>query len=179
MNESGREPDREPGSEPGRDFERDFERLKSQRAAYVARAPLGLASFDCFARAIGDTCAIYVDDAAARAAGYEQAIAPPTFVCETVQYSRREPDENGYIGHAWDFPMEGWQRVRGGNAYRFHQPAVASDVLHVEWSVESVRATSDSRGQPMWVVVQLALYRNQRGELLAENRETIVYRRSA
>lgn len=167
------------GNGSARSFERDFEALKSQRESYVAKTPLGLASFDYFARAIGDTCAIYVDNDAAREAGYDQAIAPPTFVCETVQYSTREPDGNGYIGHAWNFPMQGWQRVRGGNAYRFFQPAVASDVLHVDWCVESVRETNDSRGRSMWVVVQLAVYRNQHGELLAENRETIFYRRSA
>lgn len=158
--------------------QREFERLKAMRSSYVAKTPLGAASFDYFARAIGDTSAIYVDNDAARAAGYEQAIAPPTFVCETVQYSSREPDENGYIGHGWDLSVPGWHRVRGGNAYRFHRPAVAADVLHVDWSVETVRETRDSRGNRMWLVVSLARYRNQNGELLAENRETIFYRRA-
>lgn len=158
---------------------REFERLLGARATYRAKAPLGAAAFDYFARAIGDEAAIYVDDAAARAAGHAQAIAPPTFVCETVQYSERAPDENGYIGHNWDLPLEGWQRIRGGNAYRFHQPAVASDLLHVEWSVESVRETAGSRGERMVLVVSLAMYRNQRGELLAENRETLIYRKAA
>ena len=70
-------------------------------------------------------------------------------------------------------------RVRGGNAYRFHQPVVATDILHVDWSVESAQETNDSRGKPMWLVVSLSVYRNQHGHLLAENRETIFYRRSA
>ena len=157
---------------------KEFDALRSQRVSYRARAPLGAASIDYFARAVDDNAAIYVDTAAAIAAGYAEITAPPTFICETVQYSERAPDENGYIGHAWDLPLEGWRRVRGGNAYRFHWPAVASDVLHVDWSVESVRETTDSRGQLMVIVVSLALYRNQRGELLAENRETMIYRRS-
>jgi acyl dehydratase len=156
---------------------KEFERLLEQRATYRARAPLGTASFDYFARAISDGAEIYVDDAAARAAGYAEAIAPPTFICETVQYSNRAPDENGYIGHNWELPIQGWQRVRGGNAYRFHQPVVASDILHVEWSVESVRDTTGAQGGRMVVVVSLAMYRNQRGELLAENRETMIYRK--
>jgi acyl dehydratase len=74
--------------------------------------------------------------------------------------------------------VDGWQRIRGGNAYRFHQPVVASDILNVEWSVESVRDTTGSGGAKMAVVVSLAVYRNQRGELLAENRETMIYRKS-
>jgi acyl dehydratase len=157
---------------------KEFEGLLAQRATYRAKAPLGAASFDYFARAIGDDAAVYVEDAAAQAAGYKERIAPPTFVCETVQYSNRAADENGYIGHNWDLALDGWQRVRGGNAYRFHQLVVASDILDVEWTVESVRETSGSRGDHMVVVVSLALYRNQRGELLAENRETMIYRRS-
>jgi len=161
------------------EFERALEQLKTRRARYVAQAPLATSNFDYFARAIGDCCAIYVDDEAAREAGYAQAIAPPTFVCETVQYASGEPDENGYIGHAWELPMQGWHRVRGGNAYRFHQPAVAGDLLHVEWSVESVQGKQDSGGRPIWVVQSLAIYRNQRGALLAENRETMIYRRNA
>ena len=149
-----------------------------QRATYRAKVPLGAASFDYFARAVGDKAAIYMDANAAMAAGYKDIIAPPTFVCETVQYSDRAPDENGYIGHAWDLPLDGWRRVRGGNAYRLHQPVVASDVLRVDWEVESVRETNDSRGQLIVIVVSVATYRNQRDELLAENRETMIYRRS-
>lgn len=156
----------------------EFGHLLGQKASYRAKAPLGTASFDYFARAIGDAAQIYVDDAAARAAGYAEAIAPPTFVCETVQYSNRAPDENGYIGHNWEVAIEGWQRIRGGNAYRFHQPVVASDILHVEWSVESVRETTGAQGARMVVVVSLGVYRNQRGELLAENRETMILRKS-
>lgn len=158
---------------------KEFDALLSQRATYQAKVPLGAASFDYFARAVGDTAAIYVDADAAMAAGYKDIIAPPTFVCETVQYSDRAPDENGYIGHNWDLPFEGWRRVRGGNAYRLHQPVVASDVLRVDWEVESVRETKDSRGELMVIVISVATYRNQRNDLLAENRETMIYRRSA
>ena len=157
---------------------KEFEALKGQSATYQARAPLGAASFDYFARAVGDASAIYVDADAAIAAGYEGVVAPPTLVCETAQYSDRVPDENGYAGHNWEFPMDGWRRVRGGNAYRFHQPAVASDILCVKWEVESIKKTTDARGLPMVIVVSLATYYNQRGELLAENRETMMYRRS-
>ncbi|MCC7086255.1 MAG: MaoC family dehydratase N-terminal domain-containing protein [Pirellulales bacterium] len=155
-----------------------FETLLSLTATYRAKTPLGEASIHYFARAIGDDAEIYTDKAAAAAAGYEDIIAPPTFICETLQYSDRNPDENGYIGHSWDIPIEGWWRVRGGNRYRFYQPVFPSDVLRVEWTVQSVRETQDSGGKPIVVVIQVAAYFNQKQEKLAENFETIIYRRS-
>ena len=41
-----------------------------------------------------------------------------------------------------------------------------------------MRETAGSRGERMVLVVSLAVYRNQRGELLAENRETLIYRKA-
>lgn len=156
----------------------EFDALRSQTASYQSKWPIGEASIAYFTRAIGDDAAIYSDPAAARAAGYDGIIAPPTLVCETAQYSDRAPDRNGYIGHAWDLKAEGWRRIRGGNSYRFHQPVVASDIIRVDWSVASVRETVDGKGAPMVIVVSRARYLNQHGALLAENDETIIYRRA-
>lgn len=157
---------------------KEFDALLSRTATYQAKVSLGEASFHYFARAIGDDAEIYTSKSAAVAAGYADIIAPPTFICETLQYSDRDPDENGYIGHSWDIEIEGWWRVRGGNRYRFYQPVLPSDVLRVEWRVDSVRQTSDARGKPIVVVIQVAVYFNQKGEKLAENFETVIYRRS-
>jgi acyl dehydratase len=157
---------------------KEFEALRTQTATYQAKAPLGEMSIHYFARVLGDDATIYTDPEAARAAGYDSIIAPPTFICETLQYSDREPDENGYIGHTWDVPMEGWWRVRGGNLYKFYQPVVPSDILRVDWRVESVRESKDSTGKPIVIVIQLATYYNQKNEKLAENFETVIYRRN-
>ena len=156
----------------------EFSELYAQTASYQSKWPIGESSIVYFTRAIGDDAAVYTDAEAARSAGYDVMIAPPTFVCETVQYSDREPDENGYIGHAWHLEAKGWRRIRGGNAYRFHQPVVATDIVRVDWKVASVRETKDSHGHPMVLVVSEAVYRNQHGVLLAENSETIIYRRA-
>ncbi len=157
---------------------KEFESLLSRTATYQAKAPLGESSFLYFARAIGDDAEIYVSKSAATAAGYDDVVAPPTFICETLQYSDREPDENGYIGHSWDPSIEGWWRVRGGNRYRFYQPVYPSDILRVEWRVDSVRETKDASENQIVVVIQVATYFNQRNEKLAENFETIIYRRN-
>jgi acyl dehydratase len=156
----------------------EFQTLLSRTATYHAMAPVGEASIQYFARVLEDDEPIYFSKSAAQAAGYSDIVAPPTFICETLQYSDRVPDDNGYIGHSWDLEIEGWWRVRGGNRYRFHKPLVPTDVLRVEWRVESVRETQNAKGSPIVIVVQVATYFNQSDELLAENLETVIYRRS-
>lgn len=156
---------------------KELERLVGQKASYQARFPVGEASIAYFAQAIGDDSPVYVDAGAAIATGRSGLVAPPTFVCETAMYSDRSPDSNGYIGHGWDFLTEGWQRVRGGNAYTFHRELVPTDVLSVEWEVASARETQGSRDATLVIVESHVSYRNQDRELLAENVETMIYRR--
>jgi len=146
-----------------------------RRANYVAPEPIGQPAFRYFATAIGDENPVYVDDEAARAAGYQGVVAPPTLVCETNQYMTRQRDAEGYMGHRFDIPVTNCRQLRGGNEYEFFQPVVPSDVLHVEWVVDDIVERRSSAGLPMLVVRSVATYRNQHGELLVRNTETVIY----
>jgi acyl dehydratase len=146
-----------------------------RRASYVAPEPIGRPAFRYFAIAIGDENPVYVDDEAARAAGYEGVVAPPTLVCETNQYMTRERDPDGYMGHRFDIPVANCRQLRGGNEYEFFQPVRPDDVLHVEWEVDDIVERRSSTGVPMLVVRSVATYRNQHGELLVRNTETVIY----
>lgn len=128
-----------------------------------------------FALAIGDDNPLYTDDAYARAAGYPSVIAPPTFVCETNQYAHRPPDDDGYIGHAWKLPISGCRMIRGGHDYEFFRPLLPDDRLSVTWRLEDISEHKSSRGGALLVVIAAATYTNQRGELLARNRETLIF----
>jgi hydroxyacyl-ACP dehydratase HTD2-like protein with hotdog domain len=104
-------------------------------------------------------------------------IAPPTLVVETNQYSdlpTRPAD--GYNGHAWEglpLPVP-CTLVRGGNEYELLQPVRPDDRLSVRWSIEEI-TERQGRAGPMLVLLALAEYRNQRGELLATNRDTSIF----
>jgi acyl dehydratase len=139
---------------------------------YVAPEPLGRASIRYFALALGDTNPLWVDDEVARAHGWPGVVAPPTLICETCQYARRGPDEDGYLGHAWRLPFPVPCRLlRGGNAYRFATPATPDTVLHVRWELVSLDAKT------AFIVAQArGEYRDQHGELLATNDETLLFR---
>ena len=65
--------------------------------------------------------------------------------------------------------------IRGGHDYEFFRRVLAEDRINVTWRLEDISEHRSSRGEPMLVVISAATYRNQRGELLARNRETLIF----
>lgn len=116
-----------------------------------------------------------MDEGYAREAGYGSVIAPPTLVCETNQYAHRQPDSDGYIGHSWELPIAGCRMIRGGHEYEFFRPVQPSDRVSVRWRLESISEHQSSRGTPMLIATAVGTFVDQKGELLARNRETLIY----
>jgi acyl dehydratase len=146
-----------------------------REAHYPAREELGRASIRYFALAMGDDNPLYVDDAYARKSGYPSVIAPPTLVCETCQYAHQAPNADGYIGHEWRLPLPASRMVRAGNEYEFMRPVLPTDRISVTWTLENIVEKSSSRGGTQLFVTSVARYRDGAGEIVAVNRETIVY----
>ena len=153
---------------------RDLGELIGRRAVYTAPDEVGRASIRYFAKAIGDPCPLYVDAEYARRHGYEDVVAPPTFVCETNQYMPGDPDPDGYPGHSWGIDIEGTRMIRGGHEYEFHRPLYPSDVITATWTVTDVFSKEGSAGRLTFLVSE-ARYTNQQDELIAVNRETLIY----
>ncbi len=149
--------------------------MVGREVVYTAPEELGRAAIRYFALAVGDDNPVYTDDDAARAAGLDGVVAPPTLVCETNQYAGRGRNADGYAGHDWGIEIPGTRVVRGGNSYVFHRPVRPSDVLTVTWRITGITEKRNRQGQEMVVVASTASYRDQHGELLTENEETIVY----
>ncbi|GIH02392.1 hypothetical protein Rhe02_04590 [Rhizocola hellebori] len=122
---------------------------------YTAPEEIGAAAIRYFATAVGSSCA---------------GVAPPTMIFESNQYANVPRDADGFAGHGWELSFPGLKLVRGGNAYEFFQPAVATDVLTVTWRLASV-----TEKQAMQVVTSTATYENQHGDLLGRNTETMIY----
>ena len=146
-----------------------------REAHYAAREELGRASIRYFALAMGDDNPLYVDDAYAKAAGYPSVIAPPTLICETSQYAHQAPNADGYIGHEWHLPVKNCRLIRAGNDYEFKRPVLPSDRISVTWTLESIAEKPSSRGGTQLFVSSVGRYRDATGEVVAINRETIVY----
>ncbi len=153
----------------------ELEALVGRTVAYTAPEPFGAAEFRYFALSVDDPNPIYTDDAAARAAGYDGVTAPPTFVTETNQYMSGTMDSHGYGGHGWGIEIPGTRMIRGGHDYEFHQPVKVGDVLTAEWTVVDVSERRSRQGALMVEVISEARYLNQHDELLAVNRERLIF----
>ena len=150
--------------------------LIGSEVTYVAPDEIGRAAIRYFALAVGDDNPVYVDDVAARDAGFNGVIAPPTFVCETNQYAHGQVSDEGYIGHRWRLPIAGCREVRGGHEYEFGRPVRASDRLRVTWRVADLVEKTSSRGTPLVVLRSEAVFHDDAsGDFLARNREAIIY----
>lgn len=147
-----------------------------REAVYSAPEEVGRASIRYFAIAIGDDNPLYTDAAYAKKQGYRDVIAPPTFVCETNQFTgsgTRAGD--GYLGHTWDLPVEGCRLIRGGNEYEFFRPVYPDDVITVRWKLADMGERVTSAGVTMLIVSSVATYEDQNGETIARNTETLIY----
>ena len=146
-----------------------------REAHYPAREELGRASIRYFALALGDGNPLYFDDAYAKEAGYSSVIAPPTLICESCQYAHQPPNADGYIGHEWHLPVSGCRLIRAGNEYEFMRPVLPADRISVTWTLEDIVERSSSRGGTQLFVTSVARYRDAAGEVVAVNREILVY----
>jgi acyl dehydratase len=147
-----------------------------EHVTYTAPEPLGRAAIRYFAEAIGDDNPLYTDAAHARAAGYDDVVAPPTLLMETNQYvPGRARDDAGYKGHQWDLPVSGCRLIRGGNRYEFHAPVHPDDVVTATWQITSADEKTSGSGARMLLVGSEARFTRADGTLLAVDRETLIF----
>lgn len=119
-----------------------------------------------FAEALGDPNPIYVDEAAARAAGHAALVAPPTFPAALAVNER--------FRHSLDLGtrlvLHGEQQIEYGRA------VVAGDRLTMRSRVAEVLERPGSSG-PMDVLVIEDEARDPQGALVFRSRATLVLRR--
>ena len=92
------------------------------------------ASLAAFAAAVGTTDPVHTDPEAARAAGYRDVIAPPTFAVSIAQQCDRQFVEDPEAGIDFSRVVHGEQR------FVHHRPITAGDEVLGTLTVDSVRA---------------------------------------
>ncbi|MBH1935109.1 MaoC family dehydratase N-terminal domain-containing protein [Streptomyces sp. AV19] len=103
---------------------------------YPATAPyeVGREKIREFAEAVGDDSAVYTDPAAARALGYPDVIAPPTFVFAVTFKAAGEVIQDPQLGLDYSRVVHGDQR------FAYTRPVRAGDRLTVTSTIETIKS---------------------------------------
>lgn len=135
-----------------------------------------------FARAVGDRSPIYQDVRAARAAGFDDVPAPPTWPF-AMAYWGTFPEQQEGLEPVTDNPM--WEVMaklghglilHGEQEFEYHRPIVAGDVLVGEDVIADLYE-KESPGVTMTFVVTETVWRDLRsGEPVASARFNLIHR---
>lgn len=121
-----------------------------------------------FALAIGEAHPLCHDPAAARAAGYGDVIAPPTFAFALTMRAMADAMADPELGLRYD------RAVHGEQSFEYRRPITAGDVLTVTCTIVDIAI----RGRNEVLTTQSELHDTQRA-LVVATREVIVTRGTA
>lgn len=123
-----------------------------------------------FARAIKDPADVYLDEEAARAAGYETIPAPPTFP-RTSWFPRYRPE--GVKDHTgFDLGFDTSRILHGEQAYEYERPLYVGDVLTGDTTLEDVYQREGRHGGTMTFSVLRTDFMDESGEHVLSSRTT-------
>lgn len=120
-----------------------------------------------FAKATGETRLEYTDIAAARAAGYADLPAPPTFLMAA------ELDSGVSDQLLKDLQIPLANLLHGEQSFAYHKPVCAGDTVTVRSVISDIY---DKKNGALEFVVKSARAVNQRDELVAEFKSVLVCR---
>ncbi|RJF93623.1 MaoC family dehydratase N-terminal domain-containing protein [Sphingomonas cavernae] len=131
----------------------------------VLRVEAGRLQF--FAKAIGETNPIYLDEAAAQAAGYSSLPAPPTFIFAAAQ------DAGTMARGLVDMGVDTRRVLHAEQGFTYHGMVLAGDMITVTTRVFDIY---DKRDGALEFIVLDSAAANQKGAMVAEMRAVVVVR---
>jgi acyl dehydratase len=129
--------------------------------------PIERSRLQFFAKAIGETDPVYTDASAARAAGYPDLPAPPTFLFAA------ELDSGATDRLLADLQIPVARLLHGEQRFTYHRPACVGDTITVRSIISDIY---DKKNGALEFVVKTSRATNQRDELVAEMRSVIICR---
>ena len=120
-----------------------------------------------FARSTGQDDPIYLDEDAAKAAGYRSLPAPPTFLF-SIDLEQEAP-----MAFLDMLGVNIARILHGEQEFTYHKPICAGDTITLKSRVEDIY---DKKNGAMEFVVQKFSATNQHGEHVADMTRTIVVR---
>jgi acyl dehydratase len=133
-----------------------------------------------YAVASGETSAIYVDEEAARDAGYAGIPCPPVMLSSVIEWGagpdlrQLRPDGTGVGRESW-LPLEGLRLMGGGQDLDFHEPVLAGADFVGRPTLESVEIKTGASGLLVLMVIT-TVFQDTSGVRLLTCRETLIAR---
>jgi acyl dehydratase len=125
-----------------------------------------------YARAVGDLSPIYFDEDAARAAGYDGLVAPPTFVGHAVVEGSTLDDirtDGIFIDRGPRLRLAVGRTMFGGEEWEFHRPLLIGDTVTAQRRLGAVEE-KEGRAGPFVLTHVETTFTNQHGEVVAVSR---------
>lgn len=120
-----------------------------------------------FAKAIGEKDPIYTDLVAAKAAGYRDLPAPPTFLFAA------ELDSGATMQMLNDLGIPLTKLLHGEQSFRYYMPVCAGDTVTVQSTISDIYDKKDGK---LEFVVKNSRVTNQQGDMVAELGTVLVVR---
>ena len=148
--------------------------------AVVERGPVAK-----FAEAVHNDSPVYQSLDAAKAAGFDDIPAPPTYAFSALQYWGKFPEDQPPDPTGGSSPLmeiigglmaKGGMVLHGEQEFTYHRPIVAGDELTVEGQVVDLYSKESSNGRTMTFLVTEDVYRDQSGEPVLTSRMNLIHR---
>ena len=120
-----------------------------------------------FAKAIGETNPIYLEEEAAKAAGHRNMLAPPTFA-NSLSLSQPDP-----FGHWPAMGIELAKVLHGEQKFEYFAPICAGDTITLQAEITDIY---DKKDGAMEFMVSETTVTNQDGELVGKMTSVLVQR---
>jgi acyl dehydratase len=135
-----------------------------------------------FATAVLDDAEVYRDADVARAAGFANVPAPPTFGFSIQNWGKfaelqtaEQPTSNPMFDVMGKLYANGGMVLHGEQEFTYHQPIVAGDVLTFEGVVRDIYEKPTGERTMTFIVVE-DTYRDAAGELVLTSTMNLIHR---
>lgn len=154
----------------------EMKKLEGKTVKFEGRDAVSAVAIKKYAIATDDRNPLYLDESYATKAKYGGIVAPYTYIFENNHDFYHPLEESGLIGggHVETFAAPFDMIIRGGNDYEFFRRLRPDDIVSFTRTVDSV-TLKEGKTAPLVFLVNKYVYTNQKGEMLAINRETFVY----
>ena len=138
-----------------------------------------------FARAVKDFDPIYADASAAKAAGFDDIPAPPTYLIGASYwgtFAEEQPEDSGtnpQVDVVGEYGRMGGLLLHGEQRFTFERPIVVGDVLDLETELVDTYEKTGGTGVMTFTITDTTYRDAKTGELVATSRNNFINRRSA